>query len=70
MILEQKPSVVIKLHGKKANINWAEDLFEKLLSPTALPKIIGLFEKHKNLGILVPKDHVLPMSLYYGEEFS
>lgn len=67
MILEQKSSVVIKLHTKKANIKWAEDLFGKILSPLAFSKNIELFEKYKTLGILVPKDHLLPMSLYYGK---
>ncbi len=66
-VVEQKFSLLIKIHTKKSNWKWAEDLFKKLLLADNLSHNIKLFEKFENLGVLVPQNHVLPMGLYYGE---
>ena len=62
---------ILKIHTKrsnhlKKNENWRDDLFGKLIGDGAINNAIQVFNSHKEIGILGPIGHILPMSFYYG----
>lgn len=63
--------VILKLHTKKSmhlkrNLQWRNDLYQKLIAGDAPEKMVGWFQQHPDLGMIAPAGHILPMSLYYG----
>lgn len=70
-IFDDGNELVLKLHTKKSNhLNrkdlWSNDLFNKLIGDGAINKVISIFKKNPNIGIIGPAKHILPMYFYYG----
>jgi len=71
IVIEQDFDIVLKIHTKRSNhLNkkdlWSTDLFEKLLKNGAPDRLLSVFSKNPNVGMIGPEGHLLPMSLYYG----
>ena len=63
--------LVLKLHTKKSLHRedgdvWRNDLYEKLLDPLKIEKIISAFSEDGDLGILGPTGHIVSMETYWG----
>jgi lipopolysaccharide biosynthesis protein len=70
-IFDDGNELVLKIHTKKSNhLNrkdlWSNDLFNKLIGDGAIDKVINIFKKNHNIGIIGPAKHILPMYYYYG----
>jgi lipopolysaccharide biosynthesis protein len=64
-------TLVLKIHTKRSNhLNkkelWSNDLFNKMLGNENMKNILQTFYHHKELGMIGPSGHILPMSFYYG----
>jgi lipopolysaccharide biosynthesis protein len=62
---------ILKLHTKRSNHlgrkdHWREDLFEKLISKSAVNKYLNTLADHSSLGMIGPAGNILSMGLYYG----
>lgn len=62
---------VIKVHTKKSlhrldGDTWRKDLFEGLVGETAIAEALALFNKNPSLGIWAPRDHIVPLTYYWG----
>jgi len=63
---------VCKIHTKRSRhrvdgVKWRQDLLEKLLgSPAVVAEAKAAFDRDPRLGLLAPKDHVIPSSFYWG----
>jgi lipopolysaccharide biosynthesis protein len=71
IVVEEKFSLVLKLHTKRSNyLNrkelWKDELFQKLLGVEQISNSISVLQAFPNIGILGPESHVVPMSVYYG----
>lgn len=63
--------LLLKLHTKRSDHRlsgelWRKEIYDKLLKPSAMKKILEIFEANPKVGLLGPEGHVIPMSLYYG----
>lgn len=70
-VFEEDYDMVLKLHTKRSNhLNkkdlWSTDLFEKLLGKGNMQNALKIFSNYPDVGMIGPKGHILPMSLYYG----
>lgn len=71
MAIEQGYRLLLKLHTKKLNHRlsgkiWRKELYDKLLNPVSVKRILEVFEKSPKVGLLGPSGHIVPMGLYYG----
>ncbi len=62
---------LIKIHTKKSLHRrdghvWRRDVFNQLLTEANLEKLINHLEKHRQIGILGPEGHIVPLLSYYG----
>lgn len=73
-IANNKYKYAIKLHTKKTvhrtdGINWFEDIFNKILGTKEHVSIVKtVLSSSERVGIIAPKGHVLPSSLYWGAD--
>lgn len=63
--------IILKLHTKRSDHRlsgdlWRKDIYRKLLSPAAVPRILSLFSEYPRLGVLGPAGHLVPLKFYYG----
>ncbi|CEG58982.1 Rhamnan synthesis F family protein (fragment) [Legionella fallonii LLAP-10] len=63
--------LIIKVHTKKSlhrsdGHRWRQDLYNKLLKKTAVEEGLKLFQADSKLGLLVPENHLLPVTLHLG----
>ena len=70
-VLKDGYDLLIKVHTKKSIHRqdgevWRNDIFEKLLSESALTANIDHLVNNPEIGILGPTDHIVPMSFYWG----
>jgi lipopolysaccharide biosynthesis protein len=70
-ILRGGHRLILKLHTKKSKHrkdgdSWRSDLYQKLIHNQKILDICDLFKLDKNIGILGPVDHIIPMDAYWG----
>ena len=63
--------VILKIHTKKSNHRltgelWRDDLYNKLLTNTAITQALRIFNKDHTVGLVGVPGHIVPMNLYYG----
>ncbi|MBL8383436.1 MAG: glycoside hydrolase family 99-like domain-containing protein, partial [Burkholderiales bacterium] len=63
--------VILKVHTKKSDHRrdgelWVVDLFDKLLTAAAIEEACAHLRTHPGTGIVGPRDHVIPMTHYWG----
>ncbi len=71
LALEEGYPLILKLHTKKSDHRltgelWRKEVFDELLNPVAVERILEVFARNPKLGLLGPTGHIVPMSLYYG----
>ncbi len=74
-IFDEGYQLVLKIHTKNSehllrSNSWRQDLIMKLIGDDQLSKNIQVFQQNRNIGIVGPAGHILPMSLYYGANAS
>jgi lipopolysaccharide biosynthesis protein len=70
-VIEGGHRYLIKVHTKKSvhrqdGDTWRSDLFDKLLTDSAIRDALEHFKNVRTVGILGPEGHVVPMSYYWG----
>ncbi len=70
-VIEDGHGIVLKLHTKKSRHLktgklWRQDLYNKLIQPDHMQKMLDLFNKERAIGMVGPENHIVPMNLYYG----
>lgn len=70
-VVQANHEIVIKVHTKKSLHRedgdvWRQDLFQELISEEAVTNVLNYFEANQNVGILGPRNHIVPMSYYWG----
>lgn len=70
-LYEEGIDIVLKLHTKKTTHRtdgeqWANDLLDGLIPGHGLDTVTGVFATNRNLGILAPEGHLLPVHEYVG----
>ncbi|MDD2564391.1 MAG: rhamnan synthesis F family protein [Salinivirgaceae bacterium] len=63
--------MIVKIHTKKSNHRltgdlWRKELFDSLLTAKNIFRGVTYFNHNPNVGIIGPKGHLVPMSLYFG----
>lgn len=74
-VIKDGHDLFIKVHSKKSVHRedgdlWRADVFEKLLSESALKTNIDYLANNPEVGILGPTDHIVPMRLYMGSNLA
>lgn len=75
VIFSDEHQLVLKIHTKqsshrKTGMLWRQDLYRKLLKDQAAVGIINAFNLNREIGIMGPSGHIVPMQLYYGANAS
>lgn len=70
-VIRDGHSVLLKVHTKKSVHRsdgevWRKDLFEKLLSRSAIRRAMEAFSSRADLGVIGADGHVVPMDFYWG----
>jgi lipopolysaccharide biosynthesis protein len=70
-IIKNKHQYFVKVHTKKSEHRsdgnaWRSQLFKDLLTQKTLNRNLARFNSQRLLGILVPTDHIVPMTFYLG----
>lgn len=70
-VLSDRYHYLVKIHTKKSLHRrdghiWRRDVFNQLLTEGNLENMIDHLEKHRQIGILGPEGHVIPLRSYYG----
>ena len=70
-MLEEGFEVILKLHTKKSKHRqdgdiWRNDIFEKLVSSVNVERAVNMLCDHKEIGMIGPEDHIIPMTTYWG----
>ena len=70
-VIEGGHRYLIKVHTKKSvhrqdGDTWRSDLFDKLLTDSAIRDALEHFREAPTTGILGPEGHLVPMSYYWG----
>ncbi|ESS71614.1 hypothetical protein WxcX [Methyloglobulus morosus KoM1] len=70
-VLKGGHDLLIKIHTKKSTHRedgdlWRKDIFEKLLSESAIRVNSNYLVKNRDIGILGPTEHIVPMNSYLG----
>jgi lipopolysaccharide biosynthesis protein len=70
-VLKAGHEFLIKIHTKKSihredGDTWRKDIFDKLLSDSALTANLAQLANYPDIGILGPADHIVPMHSYMG----
>jgi lipopolysaccharide biosynthesis protein len=63
--------VYCKLHTKKSKhredgAEWRRELFSGLLDPALTESIIQALNTNSGIGIILPEDHIMPMTEFFG----
>lgn len=71
LIVQDGFELLVKVHTKKSphrndGSQWRKELYAKLLAPDAVESAISSFIEDKDLGIIGPAGHVVPMNYYWG----
>lgn len=76
--LQIMPSVIkgghellLKLHTKKSKLRsdgeeWREEVLEKLITPLVAKEVLDYFRSHKDVGMIGPEGHIVPIKKYWG----
>jgi lipopolysaccharide biosynthesis protein len=70
-VISQGYKYFLKIHTKKSTHradgdHWRNDIYNKLLNPSLADSIGEFFIKNRNVGIVGPDDHIVPMVYYWG----
>ena len=70
-VIDGGHEVVLKLHTKKSKHRqdgdvWRSDLFNKLLNPSSMKKIMKEFKDNSDLGMVGPDGHIVSMESHWG----
>jgi len=70
-LLRKGIKVLCKLHTKKSKHrddgdSWRQELFKGLLDPSRIGPILHALHSNSGIGIILPKDHILPMTDFFG----
>lgn len=70
-VISQGYKYFLKIHTKKSTHradgdHWRNDIYNKLLNPSLADSIGEFFIKNRNVGIVGPDDHIVPMAYYWG----
>lgn len=74
-ILKEGHEHIVKVHTKKSlhrndGALWRRELYDYLLVESSLIDALERFRKTPSLGILAPKEHIVPLSYYWGSNAS
>lgn len=63
--------IVLKLHTKRSLHRgdgdlWRTEMLDQLLDPERALQVFNAFKAQKDLGIVAPKGHILPLTTYWG----
>ncbi len=69
--IDDEGALIVKVHTKRANHRltgelWREDLLEGLLGAGKIECALDYLNEHPRVGLIGPRGHVVPMSLYFG----
>lgn len=69
--IEDEGALVVKVHTKRADHRltgelWREELLEGLLGEGKIERALDYLNEHPRVGLIGPRGHVVPMSLYFG----
>lgn len=71
LILRMDIKVFCKLHTKKSKHRgdgdiWRRELYQGLFDPDRIERVIKVLYQDTGIGIALPKDHILPMTEFFG----
>lgn len=63
--------VILKLHTKKTSHRgdgdaWMDDILNKLVLKSNVSKCLGFIQKNRDVGMISPAGHIIPISKYLG----
>lgn len=63
--------IVLKLHTKRSlhrkdGDRWRMEMLDQLMASDRVRHIVDTFKEKKDLGVVVPKGHILPLTTYWG----
>ena len=71
-IINAKHEIILKIHTKKSlhrkdGASWRNDLLMKLLNPKNIQLIVEKFNTDRDLGMIGPSGHIVPIKNYIGQ---
>jgi lipopolysaccharide biosynthesis protein len=71
LVIANEHEFVLKVHTKKSKHRvdgdvWRYDLYEKLMAPDKVTKIIETLANNDDVGMVGPEGHIVPMTEYWG----
>ncbi|MFZ6672737.1 glycoside hydrolase family 99-like domain-containing protein [Undibacterium sp. Xuan67W] len=74
-VINNGHEILIKVHTKKSlhredGYLWRKELYDELISENAVNEMLNYFDTNPDAGLYGPKNHVVPMSYYWGANAS